>query len=84
MRVLVVTVKGLGAETAKNLVLMGLAAVTVHDEGLVEAKDLGANCLLRESDIGRRRGEAVVPRLQALNRDVDVRTSRAVGRAQGV
>jgi hypothetical protein len=83
LRVLVVTVKGLGVETAKNLVLAGPAAVTVHDEGLVEAKDLGANFFLRESDIGRRRGEAVVAQLRALNEDVDLKTSRAFARAQG-
>ncbi len=83
LRVLVVTVKGLGVETAKNLVLAGPAAVTVHDEGLVEAKDLGANFFLRESDIGRRRGDAVVAQLRALNEDVDLKTTRAFARAQG-
>ena len=83
LRVLIVTVKGLGVETAKNLVLAGPAVVTVHDEGLVELKDLGANFFLRDSDVGRRRGDAVVAMLRQLNEDVDIKTTRAFAKGQG-
>ncbi len=61
--VAVVGARGLGAEVAKNLVLSGVGAVTLHDEGLVAQSDLGANLLLREEDVGRCRGEAVAGRL---------------------
>jgi ubiquitin-activating enzyme E1 len=34
LRVLIVGMRGLGVEVAKNLILAGPAAVTVHDEGI--------------------------------------------------
>lgn len=83
LRVLIVGARGLGIETAKNLVLAGPAAVTLHDEGLVEVKDLGANFFLREGNVGQRRGEAVIGQLKDLNHDVDIKTSRQWYKAQG-
>jgi ubiquitin-activating enzyme E1 len=46
MRVLIVGMRGLGVETAKNLILAGPAAVTLYDPSLVQVEDLSANFYL--------------------------------------
>lgn len=43
MRVLVVGMRGVGVETAKNLTLAGPKQVTIHDDSVVEPADLGRN-----------------------------------------
>lgn len=76
---LVVGAGGVGIETAKNLVLAGPGAVTIHDETPASIKDLGANFFLRPEHAakGVRRGAAVIPFLKELNDDVKkVRSSR--------
>jgi len=73
MKVLISGLRGLGAETAKNLILAGPAAVVLHDDGVVEMKDLGSNFYLSESDVGRRsRAEACEAHLKELNPYVTV------------
>jgi ubiquitin-activating enzyme E1 len=57
---------------AKNIILAGVKSVTLHDEGLAELKDLGAQFYLTEADIGKNRAEACRDRLQELNTAVAV------------
>ena len=76
LRVLIVGVKGVGIETAKNLVLAGPGAVTLFDNGPAEAKDMGANFFLTPAHVGTPRADAVVGALRELNRDVLVRSAR--------
>ena len=83
LRVLIVEARGVGMETAKNLVLAGPAAVTIHDEAFVEMKDLGANFFLKAEHVGARRGASVINQLKDLNHDVEIKTSRQWYRAQG-
>ncbi|KAF8489101.1 ubiquitin activating enzyme [Gautieria morchelliformis] len=71
--VLVVGMKGLGVEIAKNIVLAGVKSVTIFDPEPVKLQDLGTQFFLRESDIGRSRGEATAPRLAELNTYVPVK-----------
>ncbi|KAJ3151180.1 hypothetical protein HDU86_006171 [Geranomyces michiganensis] len=71
-RILVIGVSGLSNEICKNLVLSGVGGITVISSGTVEPVDLGAQFFLRETDIGKNRAEAVVPRIQALNPRVEV------------
>lgn len=72
--VLVCGLNGLGAETAKNVILAGVKSVSLVDPELAQWRDLGANPYLRESDVGvRKRGEACGPRLAELNPYVSVR-----------
>ncbi|KAH8085262.1 hypothetical protein HD553DRAFT_24927 [Filobasidium floriforme] len=70
--VLVVGMKGLGVEIAKNIVLAGVKSVTVYDPFPVEVADLGSQFFLREADVGKPRGEVTVPRLAELNSYVPV------------
>lgn len=67
LNVLVAGCRGLGAETAKNLVLAGPSSVTLWDRGAVEARDLGSNCFLRAGDEGAGRARATAVRLAELN-----------------
>ncbi|KAM7419181.1 hypothetical protein PAMA_016345 [Pampus argenteus] len=65
---------GLGIEIAKNIVLAGVKAVTLHDTKRCETWDLGSNFFIRKEDVlsQRRRGEAVCPRVAELNPYVHV------------
>ena len=46
--VLIVGMRGLGVETAKNLILAGPKSVTLMDPTLVKIEDLSANFYLTE------------------------------------
>lgn len=73
LRVLIIGLKGLGVETAKNLILAGPGAVTLVDDAPVEIKDLGSNFFLTERDIGHPRAHTVAPKLAELNNMVSVK-----------
>ncbi|XP_070770537.1 ubiquitin-like modifier-activating enzyme 6 [Enoplosus armatus] len=65
---------GLGIEIAKNIVLAGVKAVTLHDTKQCETWDLGSNFFIRKEDVlsQRRRVEAVCSRVAELNPYVHV------------
>jgi ubiquitin-activating enzyme E1 len=73
MKVLISGLRGIGVETAKNLILAGPGAVTIHDDTLVQLSDLGSNFYLTESDVGvQTRGQASLEKLTSLNSYVRV------------
>ncbi|KAG9901280.1 hypothetical protein KCU94_g8047, partial [Aureobasidium melanogenum] len=72
--ILLISVKALGTEIAKNLILNGIGSLTIVDSEQVTEDDLGAQYFVREEDIGRNRAEAAAERLQELNPRVAVRT----------
>ena len=45
--------KALGNETAKNLVLAGVGALTIVDDEIVTEDDLGAQFLITREDLGK-------------------------------
>uniref|UniRef100_A0A3P8V478 Ubiquitin-like modifier-activating enzyme 6 n=1 Tax=Cynoglossus semilaevis TaxID=244447 RepID=A0A3P8V478_CYNSE len=65
---------GLGVEIAKNIVLAGVKAVTLHDVKQCETWDLGSNFFIRKEDVlsQRKRVEVVCPRVAELNPYVHV------------
>ncbi|KAI0081689.1 ubiquitin activating enzyme [Panus rudis PR-1116 ss-1] len=71
--VLIVGLKGLGCEIAKNVILAGVKSVTVYDPEPVQVQDLSTQFFLREEDIGKPRAQAATPRLAELNTYVPVR-----------
>ncbi|CAM6104520.1 unnamed protein product [Calypogeia fissa] len=71
-RVLVSGLHGLGAEVAKNVILAGVKAVTLHDTGNVELWDLSSQFYFTESDVGKNRAAACLDKLKELNVAVDV------------
>ena len=73
MNVLIVGCRGLGVETAKNLILAGPASVTIYDPFPVQWGDLTSNFYCKESDVGKvSRAEASLSKLQELNPYVKV------------
>ena len=73
MKILIVGMRGLGIETAKNIILNGPLAVDIYDPTLVTIKDLGSNFYLSESDVNtRNRDEACLEKLSKLNPNVRV------------
>jgi ubiquitin-activating enzyme E1 len=69
MKVLIVGMRGLGVETAKNLILAGPASVTFYDLNPTEMRDLGSNFYLTKEHVaaGTSRAEASLSQLQELN-----------------
>lgn len=71
--VLIVGLRGLGVEIAKNVILAGVKSVGLMDGGITELDDLGAQFYLTPEDVGRRsRAEASLGRLVELNKYVQV------------
>lgn len=60
--ILLVSLRALGTEIAKNLTLAGISSLTIVDEELVTEEDLGAQFFLREEDIGQK-VSSISPRL---------------------
>lgn len=52
--ILLVNLKALGSEIAKNLVLAGVGSLTIVDHELVMEDDLGSQFFISEGDIGKK------------------------------
>ena len=73
MKILIVGLRGLGVETAKNIILAGPNEVQLYDPEIAKINDLGGNFYLKEEDVGKkRRDEACVEKLSELNPYVHV------------
>lgn len=72
--VLLITMKALANEIAKNLVLAGIGSLTIIDHENVTEADLGAQFFLSEEEghLGMNRAQAAVPQVQKLNPRVNV------------
>ena len=76
MKVLIIGMRGLGIETAKNIILSGPGEVDIFDPTPVKINDLGSNFYLREEDINKKRDEACLDKLSKLNPYVKVSVMR--------
>lgn len=65
--VLIVGLKGLGVEIAKNIALAGVKSLTLYDPAPAAIADLSSQFFLRPDDVGKRRDEVTVPRVAELN-----------------
>ena len=75
MNVLIIGSRGLGVETAKNLILAGPSSVTLFDPHVVTWGDLSSNFYCRPEHVGKlTRGEASIGKLRELNPYVRVDT----------
>ena len=73
MKVLVIGMRGLGVETAKNIILSGPGEVDIFDPTIVKINDLGSNFYLSEKDVDKvNRDEACISKLKDLNPYVKV------------
>ncbi|KAF2199278.1 hypothetical protein GQ43DRAFT_420629 [Delitschia confertaspora ATCC 74209] len=70
--ILLVNIKALANEVAKNLVLAGIGSITLADTNVVTEDDLCSQFFISEADIGKNRAEAAAPEIQKLNPRVKV------------
>ncbi len=73
LHVAVVGAGAVGNEVVKNLALMGVGAVDVHDFDRVEIHNLTRSVFLRESDVGAPKAQAVAGRAAAIDPNVRLR-----------
>jgi ubiquitin-activating enzyme E1 len=77
--VLVVGLKGLGVEIAKNIALAGVKSLTLYDPAPVAIADLSAQFFLHPKDVGKPRDEVTAPRVGELNAYTPVRVHNSTG-----
>lgn len=70
--VLLINVRALGAEIAKNILLSGIKSLTFLDDGTVTQEDLMTNFLLPRDSLGKNVAEAVLDRARNLNSMVQI------------
>lgn len=51
--ILLISLRALGSEIAKNLTLAGISSLTIVDDDPVTEEDLGAQYFLRDEDVGK-------------------------------
>ncbi|KAL6860907.1 hypothetical protein J3F83DRAFT_747937 [Trichoderma novae-zelandiae] len=83
--ILLITIRALANEIAKNLVLAGIGSLTVLDSAAVTEADLGAQFLLSEIDnpVGMNRADAASAALRKLNPRVRVHVDAEGVKAKG-
>ncbi|KAI8394146.1 ubiquitin-activating emzyme E1 [Radiomyces spectabilis] len=70
--VLIIGLKGLGVEIAKNVILAGVKSVTLYDPTPSTLADLSAQFYIRSDEVGQPRAAVSQPRLAELNNYVPV------------
>lgn len=65
--ILIVGLRGLGVEIAKNIALAGVKSLTLYDPKPAQIQDLSAQFFLHPEDVGKPRAEVTVPRVSELN-----------------
>jgi ubiquitin-activating enzyme E1 len=71
--ILVVGLRGLGVEIAKNIALAGVKSLTLHDPKPATLADLSSQFFLHTDDVGKPRSAVTVPRVSELNPYTPVR-----------
>ncbi|KAL9102949.1 MAG: hypothetical protein Q9163_001975 [Psora crenata] len=83
-KILLITMRGLSNEIAKNLVLAGIGSLTVQDDQVVMDEDLGSQFFISEEDIGKNRAAAAAPQIRKLNPRVAVHVDTQNIRSKGM
>lgn len=58
--ILLVSIRALANEVAKNLVLAGIGSITLADHEVVTENDLGAQFFITEADVGKNVSRSLV------------------------
>jgi ubiquitin-activating enzyme E1 len=72
INILIIGLRGLGIEIAKDMIVSGPNKVSIFDTNEVIIEYLGNNFYLSDNDIGKKRDEASLSKLQKLNKYVIV------------
>ncbi|KAI9818543.1 MAG: hypothetical protein M1827_000602 [Pycnora praestabilis] len=65
--ILLITIKALANEVAKNLVLAGIGSLTIVDHEVVTEDDLCSQFFISDSDVNKNRAQAAAAQIQKLN-----------------
>ncbi|KAJ5812499.1 SUMO activating enzyme [Penicillium riverlandense] len=71
-KILLISVKALANEVAKNLVLAGIGSLTIIDHEIVKEDDLSAQFFVSEEHVGQNRAQAAGPQIHKMNPRVDL------------
>lgn len=71
--VLIIGMKGLGIEIAKNVALAGVKSLTIYDPNLITIQDLSTQFFFSENDIGKKRDLVSQSKLAELNSYVPIK-----------
>ncbi|PHH82501.1 hypothetical protein CDD82_5755 [Ophiocordyceps australis] len=77
--VLIVGLKGLGVEIAKNIALAGVKSLTLYDPAPVHIADLSAQFFLTPADVGKPRDQVTAPCVAELNAYTPVKIHQSTG-----
>lgn len=77
--VLIVGLRGLGVEIAKNIALAGVKSLTLFDPAPVQLSDLSAQFFLTPPDVGQPRDQVTAPRVAELNAYTPVKVHESSG-----
>eukprot|EP00029_Vermamoeba_vermiformis_P008318 TRINITY_DN3854_c0_g1_i1.p2 TRINITY_DN3854_c0_g1~~TRINITY_DN3854_c0_g1_i1.p2 ORF type:complete len:353 (+),score=25.04 TRINITY_DN3854_c0_g1_i1:117-1175(+) len=72
-KILIVGARGLGAEIAKSLVMMGVSHIYIRDDRIMTSYDLSSSALFKEEDIGKNLALVLAVRLLVISEDVQVK-----------
>ncbi|KAL6862642.1 E1 ubiquitin-activating protein [Amphichorda felina] len=75
--VLIIGLKGLGVEIAKNIALAGVKSLSLYDPAPVELSDLSSQFFLTPNDVGKPRDTVTIPRVAELNAYVPVKAHKS-------
>ncbi|ORY64884.1 putative ubiquitin-protein ligase [Pseudomassariella vexata] len=82
--VLIVGLKGLGVEIAKNIALAGVKSLTLYDPTPTAAADLSSQFFLHLEDIGKPRDAVTAPRVAELNAYTPVSLHKSSGLSENL
>ena len=74
--VLIAGCGGLGTNVAQQLVRLGIGKIYLVDNGIIDAPDLNRQILYYRGDIGRKKGEVIEERINAIGLITDVIISK--------
>ena len=72
LKILLIGLRGLGIEIAKNIILSGAKSLTLFDKEICSINDMGSNFYITENDFYKRRDEVCIKKLSELNEYVEL------------
>lgn len=78
-KVLIVGLRGLGVEIAKNIALAGVKSLSLYDPSETQLPDLSSQFFLTPSDVGKPRDAVTAPRVAELNAYTPVNIHQSSG-----
>ena len=63
LKILIIGLRGLGIEIAKNIILTGTKEVSISDKNICQINDLGSNFYINENDINKKTCETEMMKL---------------------